>query len=175
MLNKNITWWWFYQLNYIICESLQLRISFSTLYISTRLICKESSSRPFLSLLRNCRQASVVSYCWQKVKRLSYVNLETNAVEETHVEFIRLTVRWYKIHLSLFYYFGSATNSTVRRTDSVSLILDVRASNFQYKIHWPFIYVFMYLFIVMKWNSKYSFSTREMQTTKVENVGCGMN
>ena len=37
------------------------------------------------------------------------------------------------------------------------------------------IYVFIYLFIVMKWSSKYSFSAKEMQTTKVENVGCGMN
>ena len=63
----------------------------------------QQSSRPFLRLLRNCKQASVVSYCWQKVKRLNYVNLETNAVEETHVEFIRLTMRWYKIDLSLFY------------------------------------------------------------------------
>ena len=80
--------------------------------------------------------------------------------------------------LPLLHYFGSATDSTVRWTDSVSLILDVRASNFQYTIHWPFylcIYAFIYLFIVMKWSSKYSFSAKEMQTTKVENVGCGMN
>ena len=44
---------------------------------------------------------------------------------------------------------GSATDSSVRRTNSFSLILDVRASSFQYKIHWPF-YLGVYLFIFMK-------------------------
>ena len=172
MLNKNITWSWFYQLNYIICESLQLRISFSTLYISTEF---KAISKPLTQLQASvCCQLLLTESKETQLCKFRNKRCRGNAcwIHTLNCALIQNSP------LPLLHYFGSATDSTVRWTDSVSLIPDVRALNFQYKIHWPFylcIYVFIYLFIVMKWSSKYSFSAKEMQTTKVENVGCGMN